>query len=194
VNAAALTGGIASGKTAAAGFIEAAGIPVFDTDHAAAHLTMPGGRAIPALSAAFGEECLDASGALNRPRMRDLVFKDSTQKRKLETILHPMIREEVESFLEANRDRRCVVSIPLYFETLAYRGRFREVACIDCPTSVQVRRLVDTRGLDEDLARRIVESQVPRKIRLQLADCILVNHGSLGALKSQMQEWLGSWS
>lgn len=193
MNAAALTGGIASGKSAAAAFIQSRGIAVFDTDHAAAELTRVNGGAIPRLVETFGSGCLDAQGALDRAAMRERVFSDPKEKRRLEAILHPMIRSAVDAFLTAQANRRCVVLIPLLFESLSYRGVFRETACIDCPTQLQVLRLVKHRRMDEALARRIVESQVPRAIRLQLADRVFSNAGELPALERQLEAWLGDW-
>lgn len=190
MSAVALTGGVASGKSAAAGFIQKAGIPVLDTDHVAAELTRTGGRALPALVEAFGEGCLDGAGALDRAAMRQRVFADARERLRLEAILHPMIRETVGDFLARQDGSPCVVLIPLLFESLSYRAGFDETVCVDCPVRLQIRRMVELRGLDEDLARRIVASQVPRAIRLQLADHVLCNTGDLGALERQVRDWL----
>lgn len=193
MSAAALTGGIATGKSTVAGILAESGVALLDTDAISAEISGPGGAAIPALRDAFGAGCLTGEGALDRPKMRDIVFSDAKVRSRLESILHPMIRARVEEFLAHNRRERCVVAIPLYFETLSYLGRFDEVIVVDCATRVQRDRLVLERKMDPALADAILRAQSPRSIRLQLADRIFVNNASLELLGLQVANWVRAW-
>ncbi|MBL8516283.1 MAG: dephospho-CoA kinase [Betaproteobacteria bacterium] len=193
MNAVALTGGIASGKSTVAGLLQAHRVPLLDTDSVAADLSRPGGRAIPALRDAFGAECLTVDGALDRPRMREQAFVDDNARLRLESILHPLIREEVEVFISSHLEERCAVAIPLFFESLGYRARFAEVVAVDCARSIQHERLVRDRGMAPALAEAILNVQVPRSIRLQLADRVLSNNTDLETLAIQVERWVGAW-
>lgn len=194
MSAAALTGGIATGKTTVAGLLEASGIPLLDTDAVSSELSGPGGLAIPALRESFGPDCLTQAGALDRPKMRAMVFSDSEARSRLEGILHPLIRARVEDFLLTHRENRCAVAIPLFFETLSYSGRFREVVAVDCSVGLQRERLTRDRKMDSSLVEAILGAQVPRAIRLQLADRVLVNNSGVESLTAQVQSWVREWS
>lgn len=193
MRAAALTGGIAAGKSTVARLLAEHDVALLDTDAVAADLSAPGGEAIPALREAFGPGCLTGEGALDRPKMREIVFADATARARLESILHPLIRSRVERFLAERRGQRCVVAIPLYFETLGYSGRFGEVVAVDCSVGTQRERLIQERKMDAALAEAILRSQSPRSIRLQLADRVLVNNAGLDALAQQVATWVRTW-
>ncbi|MDX2219770.1 MAG: dephospho-CoA kinase [Burkholderiales bacterium] len=194
MNAVALTGGIATGKSTVARLLAQHDIPLLDTDHVAADISAPSGSAIPALLKEFGPDCLTADGALDRPRMRNIVFSDASARARLEGILHPLIRERVNKFLADQGSARCAVAIPLYFEALGYAGRFREVVVVDCPTGVQLDRLVNERKMDLGVAQAILTSQSRRCIRLQLADRVLVNNADMDALSVQVSDWVRQWT
>lgn len=192
MSAIALTGGIATGKSAVARRLAKAGVAVLDTDIVAAALTTQGGQAMPQIAAAFGAAFVAADGGLDRARMRDHVFADRGAKVRLEGILHPLIREEVDKFL-IQASPRAAVAIPLFFESLSYRQTFRSVIVVDCRTDTQLARLVEQRGLSKDIATSIIGAQVPRQVRLQLADRVLSNDGLESALDSQVAALLGAW-
>jgi dephospho-CoA kinase len=194
VSAVVLTGGIASGKTTVARLLTGYSIAVLDTDAVAAALSGPRGEAIPALREAFGPDALTPEGGLDRAQMRERAFSDPAVRAGLERILHPLIREEVEAFLSAHESGRCAVAIPLYFESLGYRGRFQQVVSVDCPTHVQKERLVRDRNMAPELATSILGAQIPRRIRLQLADKVLCNNTNLDDLTLQVEDWAKEWS
>lgn len=194
MSAVALTGGIASGKSSVARLLEQYAIPCLDTDAVAAELSSAGGLAIPALQDAFGVGCLDSSGGLDRRKMRELVFSDAMARGRLEGILHPLIRMRTDAFLADQKDSRCAVAIPLFFEALAYRGRFSHVVVVDCASTIQRRRLIEDRGMEPKLADAIIGAQSRRVIRLQLADRVLVNNSHLSNLAAQVRSWVGGWS
>ncbi len=182
-----LTGGIGSGKSAAASLFEELGAAVVDTDAIAHELTAPGGAAIEPLRAAFGDEAIDARGALDRAVMRRRVFADAQEKIRLEAILHPMIRAEADRRSAAARAPYVVLVVPLLVETGGYRSRVQRVAVVDCPEDVQVARVMSRSGLSAEEARAIMAAQVGRGARLAAADDVIDNGCDLAALRPQVE-------
>ena len=169
-----LTGGIGSGKSTVAGRFGLRGVAVIDSDVAAHGLTAPGGAAIAEIRAAFGERYIDSSGALDRTRMRDLAFRDAHAKRRLETILHPMIREVCEREREAATSAYVLLVVPLLFES-ARRLDVQRTLVVDCDETVQVARVMRRSGLDEGAVRAIMATQLSRAARIALADDVIDN-------------------
>ncbi len=195
-----LTGGIGSGKSAAADHFARLGAAVIDSDAIAHELTRPGGAAMPAIEAAFGESVVSADGALDRGAMRRLVFTDPAQRTRLESILHPMIR----SVSDARRDDAwaagvpyVVMVIPLLVEAGinkdASRGRFDRVAVIDCPEALQVARVMTRNGLAETEVRAIMAAQASRAERLAVADDVVANDGSIVQLQHRIAGLHGNY-
>jgi dephospho-CoA kinase len=184
-----LTGGIGSGKSAAAEHFARLGAAVVDTDAIAHELTAPGGAAIPAIVAAFGPDILTPAGALDRTKMRTLAFSDPEVKHRLEAILHPLIRQESDARCRAAADAPYVVLVvPLLIEAGEdYRRRCQRIAVVDCPEEIQIARVRARSGLDEDLIRRIMAQQASRAERLAAADDILDNGGDLAQLHAQVE-------
>lgn len=179
-----LTGGIGSGKSAVADLLAAHGASIVDTDVIAHQITRAGGVAIAPLRGAFGDACLDATGALDRPRMRSLVFSDPTQRSRLEAILHPLIREQAAALLTAAAQTTpyVVLVVPLLVESGNWIERVDRVLAIDCPQSIQLARVVATRGLPPSQVESIIAQQASRSERLAAADDVLVNAGSVAQL------------
>jgi dephospho-CoA kinase len=184
-----LTGGIGSGKSAAAEHFARLGAAVVDTDAIAHELTAPGGAAIPAIVAAFGPDILTPAGALDRTKMRTLAFSDPEVKHRLEAILHPLIRQESDARCRAAADAPYVVLVvPLLIEAGEdYRRRCQRIAVVDCPEEIQIARVRARSGLDEALIRRIMAQQASRAERLAAADHILDNGGDLARLHAQVE-------
>ncbi len=183
-----LTGGIGSGKSAAADCFAAHGIGVVDTDAIAHELTAAAGAAMPALRAEFCEDVAAADGALERSRMRRLAFADPAVRRRLEGILHPMIRE-----LAGERCRQAIspyviLAVPLLVESRTYRERCDRVLVVDCPESLQVSRVMARNGLAETDVRAILATQATRAQRLAAADDVLANDSDRAALKAQIAD------
>jgi dephospho-CoA kinase len=187
-----LTGGIGSGKSAVAAEFARLGAIVVDTDAIAHELTGPGGGAIAEVLRQFGGDYVDAAGAMDRKRMRDLAFSDPAQKRRLEALLHPMIRAESARRIEAafaHRSGPYVLHVvPLLIESPGYRERVGRVLVVDCPEALQVARVVRRSGLPEDEVRRIIASQIQRDRRLAAADDVIDNSGPVSALQQQVQK------
>ena len=183
-----LTGGIGSGKSAAAAEFGRLGATVVDTDAIAHELTLAGGAAMAQVRRLFGDDFIDASGALDRAKMRTLAFRDPAAKKKLEQLLHPMIRAESERRIAAASGPYVIHVVPLLVESPGYRQRVTRVLVVDCPEDVQVERVRQRSRLSEEEIRRIVASQAKREERLAAADDVIDNSASLDALHKQVRE------
>lgn len=184
-----LTGGIGSGKSAAAeGFAEL-GAAVVDTDAIAHELTGPDGIAMPDIEAAFGPSVLATNGALDRAAMRQLVFGDRAAKARLEGILHPLIRTQSQRRCEnglAQGAPYALLVVPLLVESGGYRTRVSRIVVVDCPESVQITRVMARSGLTREEVQRIMSAQASRAERNSVADDILNNDKDITALKTQV--------
>lgn len=181
-----LTGGIGSGKTTVADMFAARGAAVIDTDQIAHQLTAPGGDAIPAIRAEFGAIFIASTGALDRARMRTAVFTDPAAKKRLEAILHPLIRDQCELAAIQAHGPYLLFVVPLLVESGAWRKRVSRVLVVDCSEQQQLVRVMDRNGLSESQVRAIMATQVTRAQRLAAADDILLNDGDLDALAPQI--------
>ncbi len=183
-----LTGGIGSGKSAAADEFARLGATLVDTDVIAHALTAPGGAAIEAVRALFGDAVIDASGAMDRGKVRARVFADPPARKQLEAILHPLIRRESAARVAAATGAYVVLVVPLLVESANYRRRVDRVLVVDCPVELQVARVRARSGLSEDEARRIIAAQVSRETRLAAADDVIDNSGTLESLYEQVAQ------
>jgi len=183
-----LTGGIGSGKSAAADEFARLGACVVDTDAIARELTVAGGAAIPAVRALLGAAYVDASGAMDRAKVRELVFADPVARKKLEAVLHPMIRAESERRIAAAAGDYVIHVVPLLVESPGYRQGVQRVAVVDCLEAVQLERVRQRSGLSEEEIRRIIATQVPRAQRRAAADDVIDNSGTIDALHKRVLE------
>ena len=183
-----LTGGIGSGKSAAADEFGKVGATVVDSDAIAHELTAPGGGAVAGIAKLFGKAFIDASGAMDRKRMRDLVFSDPEEKQRLEALLHPLIRAESQRRIATAASPYVVHVVPLLVESPGYRERVGRVLVVDCPEALQVSRVQQRSGLPEEQVRRIIASQIQRERRLAAADDVIDNSGPIAALQQQVRQ------
>lgn len=173
-----LTGGIGSGKSLASNYFYRLGTDVSDADDIARALLARDGPGLAPVLAAFGHDLLDESGALDRARLRRLVFADAGARRKLETILHPLVWQEIDRQLAtAGSSPYRIVSVPLLVETGSI-GRVDRVLLIDCPEELQRRRLAGRPGWSEADAEAAIRSQATRAERQRAADDVILNDGS----------------
>ncbi len=182
-----LTGGIGCGKTTVANMFAARGATVVDTDLIAHAMTLPGGAAMSAIRAGFGDAYLTADGALDRAAMRALVFSDPSAKLRLEAILHPLIRAAAEAEADAAEGLYVIFVVPLLIESGAWRGRVARVLAIDCSEATQIARVMARNGLQEAQVKAIMAAQVSRQARLAAADDVIVNDDGLAALEPQVE-------
>jgi dephospho-CoA kinase len=182
-----LTGGIGCGKTTVADLFAARGAAVIDTDQIAHSLTAPGGAAMPALIEAFGPGFATPDGALDRARMRALVFADPDARARLEAILHPRIREATAAAALLATGPYVIFVVPLLIESGTWRERVARVLAIDCPEAMQVARVMARNNLTEAQVRAIMAAQVTRARRLDAADDVILNDDGLDALLPQVE-------
>jgi dephospho-CoA kinase len=179
-----LTGGIGSGKSVVATAFVRLGGALVDTDILARRLTAPGGAALAPLSAAFGADILARDGSLNRAVMRARVFACPDERRRLEDILHPLIRREAQAEISAAVAPYVLLAIPLLVETGGRENYgLNRVLVVDCSEAWQVKRVMARSGLTEAEARAIMAAQASRTARLAVADDVLENNGSLAKLE-----------
>lgn len=183
-----LTGGIGSGKTTVANLFGELGAAIIDTDLIAHQVSAVGGRAIEAIRETFGADFLTPEGAMDRNRMRQLVFADPVQKARLEAILHPLIREETEAQAGHATGSYIIFVVPLLVESKNWRQRVDRVLVIDCPEEVQVARVMERNGLAEAEVRAIMAAQVTREVRLAAANDVLDNGGAADSLREKAQK------
>jgi len=182
-----LTGGIGCGKTTVADLFAARGAAVIDTDQIAHALTAPHGAAMPALLAEFGPDFATPDGALDRAKMRALVFADPGARARLEGILHPRIREATASAALLASGPYVIFVVPLLIESGTWRARVARVLAIDCPEEVQVARVMARNSLPESQVRAIMAAQVTRAQRRAAADDIILNDDGVDALLPQVE-------
>lgn len=180
-----LTGGIASGKSTVAGFFAKHGIAVVDTDLIAREMTQKDGVAIPKLLNTFGHQAFLGDGSLNRPYMRQLIYFDSTAKRHLERILHPLILEKSQQLLAHINSLMPyhLLVLPLLFENYQdYRSLIHRTLVVDCEESLQIERILQRDQYKMDMVCKIIASQYTRQQRLSFADDVIANQGDQKAL------------
>ena len=189
-----LTGGIGSGKSTVAACWAALGATIIDTDALARQLSAAGGAAIPELVRVFGPEVIDAQGALDRARMRELAFGDPEVKRRLEGILHPMISAETQRLAAASQAEFIVFDVPLLVESGRWRQRVERVLVVDCSEALQRERVRQRSGWDEAAIDQVIAQQASRAQRRAAADAVIVNEGlSLEALEAEVSALAEQW-
>jgi len=181
-----LTGGIGSGKSAASGRFGELGAGVVDTDEISRELTAPAGAAMEEIRKQFGPEFITVDGGLDRARMRRLVFADAAARKKLEAVLHPLIRARTRTAIAAAAQPYVVVVVPLLLETGACAELVKRVLVVDCEEAEQVRRTMARSGLSAGEVREIMATQLSRAERLRRADDVLANDGDLPALQRRV--------
>ncbi|MYM35521.1 dephospho-CoA kinase [Duganella sp. FT50W] len=182
-----LTGGIGSGKSTVADMFAARGATIVDTDVIAHAMTAPHGPAMADIVRAFGPGFADASGAMDRARMRALVFADAGAKARLEAILHPRIRDAALAAGAAASGSYVIYAVPLLIESGTWRARVTRVLAVDCAEEVQIARVMARNNLPEAQVRAIMATQVSRAQRLAAADDVIVNNAGIAELTAQVE-------
>ncbi|WP_445157463.1 dephospho-CoA kinase [Halomonas sp. E14] len=186
-----VTGGIASGKSTVARAFAAHGIPWVDADDVAREVVEPGEPALADIAERFGPRVLLADGSLNRRALREIVFADEAERRWLEGVTHPRIRQRILAHLarlEAEGAPYVLLVSPLLFES-GQSELVDRCLVIDVPESLQIERTAARDDVDEAQARAIVAAQVPRSERLARADDVIDNTGGEDDLAAQVAEW-----
>ena len=182
-----LTGGIASGKTTVAELFAALGVPVIDTDLIAREVVEPGSPQLREITAHFGTQMLTAGGTLDRPALRTRIFSDAAERRWLEALMHPAIRNLTDARSDSAIGPYVMVAIPLLVETDG-AARFDRILVVDCEPERQLARLMSRDGVTRDEAQRALAAQAPRAARLAVADDVIHNDNDAGDLRDQVEK------
>lgn len=181
-----LTGGVASGKSAVADAFVALGAALVDTDAVAREVVAKGTPGLAAVVDAFGDGVLDASGELDRRRLRSVVFADAERRRRLERILHPLIRERTLAAADAARGPYVIIAVPLLVET-GFGELVDRVLVVDCAPEIQAERLMARDRVDAEAAWAVIGAQTDRDARLAAADEVIDNGGTLDSMRAQVR-------
>lgn len=184
-----LTGGIGSGKTAVSNLLGELGAGIIDTDVISHQITAPGGSAIPFITKTFGLEFIDPNGALNRQKMRDLVFEDPKARHTLEQITHPLIGQETaRQAIEIAQSGvpYLIFVVPLLIESGTWVNLIDFLVVVDCPEETQIQRVMQRNNMTRPEVENILNSQTGRNARLAAADAVIKNQGSLADLKQEV--------
>ena len=188
----ALTGGLASGKSSAARRFEELGIPVIDADVVTRRLVEPGAPALAEIVEAFGAGVLDEQGRLDRAKMRERIFDNGDDRRKLESILHPRVRDAMQAFAASSDAPYVLFVIPLLVETNQAAAMDR-VIVVDAPRALRTARAAARDGSRPETITAIIESQATRADRLSVADTVIDNIGDLAMLRARVDTVHGEY-
>jgi dephospho-CoA kinase len=181
-----LTGGIGGGKSVVAKLFSARGVPVIDADEIAREIVAPGLPAYGDIIRAFGEDILDDNRQINRERLRSRIFDNAQERKRLEMILHPRIRAEMQTQVERLRAPYCLIVIPLLVET-GRQDFIDRILLVDADEDKQIQRVMQRNGLPEPEVRKILASQASRADRLQRAHEVIENNADLAHLATEVE-------
>ena len=180
-----LTGGIGSGKSAAAGLFKDIGVDLIDADDLARDALNRNSKGYKLFIEQFGDKYLDEYKNINRELIRKLIFNDSAAKSKLENIIHPIVRSGIEAFIKNTKSDYCIIVVPLIFETNSSK-LYDRVLVIDCDVGVQISRTSIRDNQTKSEIENIVYRQASREQRLSIADEVIVNNGTLDLLRNEV--------
>jgi dephospho-CoA kinase len=182
-----LTGGIASGKSTAAKFFGALGVPIIDTDQLARDVVEPGQPPLERLVERFGPSILTEDGHLDRPALRNIVFSDPKARADLEALTHPAIGAAVEARSAEVGGVYQILVLPLLVEK-SLGSQLNRVLVVDCDEELQIRRVQARDGSTVEQARAILNAQASRTSRLKAAHDVIKNEGDMSAVRDQVQK------
>lgn len=188
----ALTGGIGSGKSEAAKQFAALGVPIVDVDVISHALTAAGNPFLEQIKSLFGSEVFNVDNSLNRAKLRALILSDAKQRMKLEQLMHPAIYHAALNQLQENQAKLKpayqILVVPLLFENNRYQSIVNKSLVIDCDEQLQIERAMARSQLSESEVRAMMAAQVSRQKRLQLADEMIENNGTIDYLNTQVNK------
>ncbi|MBK6726102.1 MAG: dephospho-CoA kinase [Xanthomonadales bacterium] len=188
----ALSGGVASGKSAVADRLAAQGVAILDADRISRDVVAPGTSGLAEVIERFGPDVLQADGQLDRRAMRARIFAQSSARHMLEAVIHPRVRDALRAGATASKDALVLLAIPLLVESGHYDWVDRTVM-VDARTATQKARLMQRDHVDADLARKMIAAQAPRSQRLAIADEVIANDGTLADLHHRVDTALAGW-
>ena len=180
-----LTGGIGSGKSSAGIEFEKLGITVIDADEIAQKASLKNSKAYKEIVEYFGASILDNSQNIDRRKLRNIVFNNDEQKKKLEQILHPAIREDISFAISNSKSPYTIIMVPLIYETNS-KDNYNRILVIDCDEDIQISRAVTRDGASEEDIKKIINSQATKQERLSIADDVISNNSSIEKLSEKV--------
>ena len=180
-----LTGGIGSGKSAAANFFVELGVDLIDADDLAKNVLNKNSKGYELFINEFGEQYLDNDKNIDRDLLRKTIFNDSDKKNKLENIIHPQVRSGIEEFIKTSKSDYCIVVVPLIYETRS-SSYYDRILVIDCDEEIQINRSAIRDNTENKEIKKIISKQASREERLSIADDVILNNRNLDSLKDEV--------
>lgn len=180
-----LTGGIGSGKSAAANFFVELGVDLIDADDLAKNVLNKNSKGYELFINEFGEQYLDNDKNIDRDLLRKIIFNDSDKKNKLENIIHPQVRSGIEEFIRTSKSDYCIVVVPLIYETRS-SSYYDRILVIDCDEEIQINRSAIRDNTENKEIKKIISKQATREERLSIADDVILNNRTLDSLKEEV--------
>ena len=180
-----LTGGIGSGKSAAANFFVELGVDLIDADDLAKNVLNKSSKGYELFINEFGEQYLDNDKNIDRDLLRKTIFIDSDKKNKLENIIHPEVRSGIEEFIKTSKSDYCIVVVPLIYETRS-SSYYDRILVIDCDEEIQINRSAIRDNTENKEIKKIISKQASREERLSIADDVILNNRNLDSLKDEV--------
>lgn len=180
-----LTGGIGSGKSAAANFFVELGVDLIDADDLAKNVLNKNSKGYELFINEFGEQYLDNDKNIDRDLLRKTIFNDSNKKNKLENIIHPQVRSGIEEFIKTSKSDYCIVVVPLIYETRS-SSYYDRILVIDCDEEIQINRSAIRDNTENKEIKKIISKQASREERLSIADDVILNNRTLDSLKEEV--------
>ena len=180
-----LTGGIGSGKSAAANFFIDLGVDLIDADDLAKNVLNKNSKGYELFINEFGEQYLDNDKNIDRGLLRKTIFNDSNKKNKLENIIHPQVRSGIEEFIKTSKSDYCIVVVPLIYETRS-SSYYDRILVIDCDEEIQINRSAIRDNTENKEIKKIISKQASREERLSIADDVILNNRTLDSLKEEV--------
>lgn len=180
-----LTGGIGSGKSAAAKFFVELGVDLIDADNLAKNVLNKNSKGYELFINEFGEQYLDNNKNIDRDLLRKTIFNDSDKKNKLENIIHPQVRSDIEEFIKTSKSDYCIVVVPLIYETKS-SSYYDRILVIDCDEEIQTKRSAIRDNTENKEIKKIISKQASREERLSIADDVILNNRTLEFLKEEV--------
>ena len=180
-----LTGGIGSGKSAAANFFVELGVDLIDADDLAKNVLNKNSKGYELFINEFGKQYLDNDKNIDRDLLRKTIFNDSNKKNKLENIIHPQVRFGIEEFIKTSKSDYCIVVVPLIYETKS-SSYYDRILVIDCDEEIQINRSAIRDNTENKEIKKIISKQASREERLSIADDVILNNRTLDSLKEEV--------
>lgn len=190
-----LTGSIATGKSTVAAMLKEYGLPIVDADLVARQVVEPGSETLAKIAEAFGEDVIKEDGTMNREKVGSIIFHEPDKRLVLNNIIHPAIRAEMLRQRDehiANGEKHVVMDIPLLFES-KLQHFVEKILVVSVKEEIQLARLMERNGLSEEEARARIATQLPVRVKVEGADAVVFNDGTIERSKEQLAHILKDW-